>query len=131
MKPFRFPLVAAFAATIVALMSFFHAGTASAQCSPVTVTNNTGVQLKLKMYDNTSGDSATIAAPPGVSMWGTILPSLTGVVSAAGTRYPFAPCTPCITIPASFPAPAQCATVCYNPMTCQIGIIPCAAPCLP
>lgn len=122
---------------IVALLLATAAGSvpARAQCATVLVTNQSPCGVNLCLYDliTLNVTCMTFGANTANVPW--TLPAsfvIGGVLTPAGNMYPFGPqpptpaCTPCITMTN---VDTCCARVCFNKLTCKIGILPCAHPC--
>ncbi len=123
---------------LAAIINLLGTATAAAQCTTYTVTNNTGCDLTLVVY-NAAGATASFDIP---SPRGTItLPrgfgAVVGIVSREGTKVPYdrraGGCTECVKIATWGHSVGCCATVCPDPTgtPCSLVIQPCVSHCIP
>lgn len=126
-----------FAVALAAALGFiasFGAGTASAQCNPVTITNNTTCVLDIN-FISPGGTTILVTVPPGgpaVYPFPTAF-SAVGFVTAFGNIFPFppvgGPCSPCVFFASG--SALCCASVCRTgPCTLVINpVTPCSTTC--
>jgi hypothetical protein len=123
--------VAMIAGALVMIAALFSAGTASAQCNSVVVTNNLGCNLQLCLYSPTGVAPVCWGIPAGgptvITFPAGFVPA--GAVSSGGNRYAFGAdgCTKCFSFTTTGPVRC-CGVVCWDPHSCSITINPCTTP---
>jgi hypothetical protein len=118
------------AAALVCLALFGNVGSALAQCTSITVTNNLDCNLTLCLYNPTAATQPCFNIPTGGPTVINLPPGFipVGAVSAAGAELPFGAngCTPCFSHLTTLPYMC-CGVVCYNPRACTITIGHCVS----
>lgn len=120
---------------IVAFVTFFSAGTASAQCANLNITNNTGCTVDITFQDGGGSPRTITGITPGFKTYpfsAAFFP--VSILSGKGNTIVYAGgggCTGCVSLQVSG-APAGtlcCATLCPTP-NCGMTINP-VVPCPP